>query len=111
MSVSQENTLGFKRLSAANWLTADPAWEGVLISLSGSDPASGWVEDLTRMELDATIPLSILKIFEVARGTLIYGLMFYPLLTLGAEQLFRVLETAASIQCHTLNAPPQIRTL
>jgi hypothetical protein len=110
MSVSEENAFGFKRVSSANWLTIDPAWEGVLISLSGSDSSTGWVEDLSRMELDAMIPLSIRKVFEVARGTLIYGLMFYPLLTLGAEQLFRVLEAAASLQCHTLNAPSQVRT-
>jgi hypothetical protein len=102
--------LGFKRLSLANWLTVDPAWEGVVISLSGSDPSTGWIEDLTRVELDATIPLSIRKVFEVARGTLVYGLMFYPLLTLGAEQLFRVLEAAVSHKCHVLNAPSQVRT-
>ena len=110
MSVSQERVVGFKRLSSANWLTVDPAWEGVVISLSGSDPSTGWVEDLTRVELDSVIPLSLRKVFEVARGTLVYGLMFYPLLTLGAEQLFRVLEAAVSLQCHALNAPSQIRT-
>jgi hypothetical protein len=49
--MSQELPLGFKRLSSANWLTVDPAWEGVLISLAGSDPSTGWVEDLTRVDL------------------------------------------------------------
>lgn len=110
MNVSQETAFGFKRLSSANWLTVDPAWAGVLISLSGSDPSTGWVEDLTRIELDVTIPLSIRKVFEVTRGTLVYGLMFYPLLTLGAEQLLRTLEAAVSLQCHTRNAPLQVKT-
>jgi hypothetical protein len=36
--------------------------------------------------------------------------MFYPLLTLGADQLLRTLETALSVLCHTLNAPPQVKT-
>jgi len=36
--------------------------------------------------------------------------MFYPLLTLGAEQLFRVLEAAVSLRCHVLSAPSQVRT-
>lgn len=110
MSVSREKAFGFKRLSSANWLTVDPTWEGVLISFSRLDPSTGWVEDLTRVQLDATTPLSIGKVFEAARGALVYGLMFYPLLTLGAEQLFRVLEAALSLKCHTLNAPSQVRT-
>jgi Domain of unknown function (DUF4145) len=36
--------------------------------------------------------------------------LFYPLLTLGAEQLLRVLEAAVSLQCHTLNAPAQVKS-
>jgi hypothetical protein len=52
------------------------------------------------------VPLNIRKLFETARGNLIYSLMFYPLLTLGAEQLFRVLETSASAKCKEVNASP-----
>jgi Domain of unknown function (DUF4145) len=110
MNASPQNALGLKVLTGTNWLETDPAWEGVIISLSGPDASTGWVNDLMRVQLDQTIPVAIRKIFEVARGTLVYSLMFYPLLTLGAEQLFRVLEAAVSLRCEALAAPPKLKT-
>ena len=110
MSKTKFNTFGFKRITLDNWLTVDPAWAGVVMSLSRPDPSEGWVADILRSELSAEVPLTIRKLFETARGTLIYSLMFYPLLTLGAEQLFRVLEASASLKCKAMNAPSKIRT-
>jgi len=110
MSTSLSNTFGFKRLTVENWLTLDPVWHGVVMSSSRPDPSDAWVFDLTRTELDPAVPLPIRKLFETARGTLVYSLMFYPLLTLGAEQLFRVLEASASLKCKELTAPPKVRT-
>jgi hypothetical protein len=97
MSVSSE--FGFKRLTATNWLAVDPIWQGFWMSSSLPDPSSAWVDDLTRFELDPAVPPAIRKLFEVGRGTLAYSLMFYPLLTLGTEQIFRVLETSAAVKC------------
>ncbi len=36
--------------------------------------------------------------------------MFYPLLILGVEQLFRVLEASASLKCKEMAAPPKSKT-
>jgi hypothetical protein len=80
------------------------------MSSSQPDPSEAWVSDLTQTELDPAVPLTIRKLFETPRGTLVYSLMFYPLLTLGAEQLFRVLEAAASAKCKAKSAPRRIKT-
>jgi hypothetical protein len=101
---------GFKRLSVENWLTVDPAWSGVVMPSSLPDASEAWVFDIVRAALADDIPLSIRKLFETARGTLVYSLMFYPLLTLGSEQLFRVLEASVSLKCKELAAPPKIKT-
>lgn len=107
MSTSKSNASGFKRLTLENWLTVDPAWAGVVMSSSRPDPSEAWVSDLIRTELIPGVPLPIRNLFETARGTLVYSLMFYPLLTLGTEQLFRVLEASASFKCKVMNAPPK----
>ena len=110
MATSGPNEFGFKRLTVANWLAVDPAWRGVLMSSSLPNPSDAWVNYITRIELDPTVPLTIRRLFEMARGSLAYSLMYYPLLTLGAEQIFRVLETAASAKCEALSAPPKVKT-
>ena len=101
---SRPNEFGFKRLSLENWLTVDPVWD----AFANSEP-SEWVHDLLKVNLDPVVPLAIRKLFETARGTLVYGLMFYPLLTIGTEQLFRVLEAAATNKCMAMNAPAKIK--
>src|SRR6185503_17220762 len=108
MSFSQPQALGFKRLSLENWLSVDPAWQGVVMSSSKPDPSEAWVFDLVRSELNVAVPLPVRKLFEVARGTLVYSLMFYPLLTLGTEQIFRVFDVAISEKCKQLNAPAKV---
>jgi hypothetical protein len=50
-------------------------------------------------------PKDIINLFEVARGCLLYGYFYYPLYTIGIENLYRVLEGAVSRKCKSLNAP------
>ena len=69
------------------------------------------MHDLLKVNLDPVVPLAIRKLFETARGTLVYSLMFYPLLTIGTEQLFRVLEAAATNKFMAMNAPTKIKKL
>ena len=110
MSIKAAKDFGFKRLTLDNWLTVDPAWSGVVMSSSRSDPSDAWVFDIVRSELSPPVPLNVRRLFESARGTLIYSLMFYPLLTLGTEQMFRVFEAAVTAKCKELKAPAKIRT-
>lgn len=108
-SASPFNESGYKHLTLENWLTVDPAWSGVVMSSSRPDPSDAWVYDLIQTELDPAVPLSIRKLFEIARGTLVYSLMFYPLLTLGTEQMFRVFDAAISAKCKEMKAPSKVQ--
>ena len=107
---TQPEVFGFKRLTVDNWLTVDPTWAGVVMSSSLPDPSEAWVFDLLQSELGPAVPVNIRRLFEIARGTLLYSLMFYPLLTLGTEQMFRVFETALSTKCIELRAPGKTKT-
>jgi hypothetical protein len=103
------NEFGYKRLTLENWLTVDPSWSGVSMSSSRLDPSEAWVYDLIQTALDPVVPIPIRKLFEIARGTLVYSLMFYPLLTLGTEQMLRVFDAAVSAKCKAMNAPSKVQ--
>jgi hypothetical protein len=105
MSDLKKDDFGFKRLSLENWLTPDSAWAGVFMSYSSSNQCEGFVHDICEKHLADTVPLPVRKLFETARGALVYSVVFYPLLTLGAEQLMRVFETAVSMKCERMSAP------
>jgi len=108
-SASSFNEFGYKRLTLENWLTVDPAWSGVVMSCSRPDSSEAWVHDLIQTGLGPAVPLPIRKLFEIARGTLVYSLMFYPLLTLGTEQMFRVFDAAISAKCKEMKAPSKVQ--
>lgn len=84
---------GFKQITASNWQKPDmPCYFPDL-----TEPL--WMEANLKPQLGANVPLEIAALFEVARGALIYGWCFYPLMTLGSEQCLRVLETGVRMCC------------
>ena len=97
-----------KIISRENWLEADPV--SFLISnqldSSGFHQMEGedWVSIIYESELSANVPPETKRLFEVARGAMAYGYFFYPLFTLGCEQVYRVAESAASEKCKQLGA-------
>jgi hypothetical protein len=91
--------LGFKTLTPANWKEADlPAYTNGLL-----EPE--WLAAVLQPQVHADVPKDVRALFEVARGTLMYGWFFYPLCTLASEQSFRVLDTALKIRCAQLGLP------
>lgn len=56
------------------------------------------------INLTEKAPLEVRRMFEVARGAVVYGYFFYPLYVLGAEQLFRVAEAAVTLKCEQMGA-------
>ena len=86
---------GFKELSEANLVEMDEIWGGFvhfesLITVQLPD----WFAEAKGIELTSSVPREVRAMFEVCRGAPIYGWYFYPLITLGTEQLFRLLELA-----------------
>jgi hypothetical protein len=57
--------------------------------------ANDWVQRFLGPKLSANVPDDVRELFEVARGAMLYGVCFYPLFTLGLEQVFRLMEAAA----------------
>jgi hypothetical protein len=64
--------------------------------------ADEWAERLLAIELSDQVPDTIHELFEVARGAMLYGSLYYPLFTLGLEQAFRLAEAAARLKAKSL---------
>lgn len=94
-----------KQLTAENWLEVDPVIaSGVFVQMSLADgsvapvTAQHWTNRLLAINLSAAVPDAVRTQVEIARGAMIYGSLFYPLFTLGLEQLFRITESAARLK-------------
>ena len=106
--------LGFKTLTTENWLEPEEILKA-FVSLSSdghiqSITSEAWAQRILEPHLSQAVPHEIQRLFEVARGAMIYGYFFYPLYTLALEQVFRVVETAVSDKCRSMAAPKPVRT-
>jgi len=64
-----------------------------------------WTEWFLEPQLDPIVPGEVRTMFNVARGAMLYGCFFYPLYTLGTEQLYRVADAATWHRCRQLGKP------
>ncbi len=94
-------SLGFKRITMTNWQDRD-----MPIGFSALTPDS-WIEHNMQPQLGSNVPPDIAALFEVARGAMVYGWFFYPLITLAAEQCSRVLEAGVKACCMEHGIPTQ----
>lgn len=103
MSTNTDSGLGFKSLTLENWRQEDTvASLFVFVSPTGmiTEPsADDWVAIILEKKLGDFVPITVHKLFEVAKGTLCYGAFFYPLFTIGNDQIFRLFETALRMRC------------
>lgn len=67
MSDASETHFGFKRITAENWQEAD------IPRLFGLTTLDNWIEAHLQPQLGANVPQEIASLFEVARGSMIYG--------------------------------------
>ena len=106
---------GFKDLDSTNWLEPDLIVQAFVridpntgpITMTGKD----WVNAILKPSLLEEVPEEVHALYEVARGAMLYGFFFYPLYTLGSEQLFRVAEAAITHKCASLNAPKNVNSM
>jgi len=82
-----------KRITTQNWL--DPDTTG---APAGTDPRA-WRDAFLAIRLDKGVPGEVAAQFETARASVIYGLFFAPLVTLGVEQCYWVLEAGLRVRC------------
>jgi hypothetical protein len=61
-----------------------------------------WLEECLKPKLQPSVPEEVGFLFEVARGSMIYGLFFLPLVALATEESFRVLEAGVRHRCKQL---------
>lgn len=89
----QNSHHGFKRIHAENWNVPD------IPRFFPDFSESLWVQTHLAVYLNPNVPADLQKLFEVSRGAMIYGWFFYPLLTVGAQQAERLLESAVWMRC------------
>jgi len=88
MVESEDIHYGMKKLALHNWREPDvPKYFPQLTE-------DVWVPAVMEPKLTSAVPEEIARLFEIARGSILYGWLFYPLLTLAKEQLYRVQEAA-----------------
>lgn len=99
---SYDSAMGFSRITQQSWLAPDRD-NYMPFGLTQEQ----WVDLFLKPQLDSSVPLDVLKVFEVARGAMIYSWFFYPLATLGLEQCTRVAEFAVWERCKSLPDKPR----
>ncbi|MGV3626716.1 MAG: hypothetical protein ACO1PN_03390 [Betaproteobacteria bacterium] len=94
-----EHQKGFKCITPENWRSKDEVAQYFI-----QDP-NIWIALYLSPKLAPQVPKDISAMFEVARGSMVYGWYFYPLLTLGMEQCYRITEAAVRFRCQQLGEP------
>ena len=98
-----------KRINQQNWLERDDTLNSfVKVRPTGTtEPISGqeWAELMLKPQLLVSAPKEVQRLFEGARGALIYGYFYYGLCFIGMVALFRVAEAALAHKCKELAAP------
>lgn len=99
-----------KEFSIKNFLEVDPAAFAISFMVDANGifsqmTAETWAKIILEFNLEEAVPEDVRNLYQTARGAYLYGYFFYPLFTLGAEQLYRVTEAAAHAKCVQLIAP------
>jgi hypothetical protein len=98
LAVLSENPR-MKVIDRDNWLQVDAGGHG------RSADARKWREAFLAIRLDPAVNPDIARMFEAARGGMLYGYFFQPLMAMGVEQCYRVLENGARARCTEAGLP------
>jgi predicted nuclease with RNAse H fold len=102
MPENEDIHFGMKKLGLRNWCEPD-----VPKHFPGLTEDK-WVPVVMEPKLISTVPEDVVRLFEIARGSILYGWFFYPLLTLAEEQLYRVQEAAVRERCKLAGIPLEV---
>lgn len=83
-------------LTEDNYLERDSRLENWSVHGLGpySHTTDTWVKLILSVKLPETLPSYLEEMFNRAQACMVYGCFFYPLFTLGTEELFRFAESA-----------------
>lgn len=110
MKETTDHRHGIKVLTESNFL--EPEMGALMFSpwgLSTVGPAPATkaqirsrVKQFTSVTLHGGVPEQLWRMFEVAKGAMVFGIFFYPLYTLGGDHLYRVFEYVVKLQYEQL---------
>jgi hypothetical protein len=79
-----------------NWLQADAGGR------RDAADVRAWRQAFLSIRLASGVPDDVVRLFELARGGMLYSYFFQPLLITGVEQCYRALELGARVRCARL---------
>lgn len=92
-----------KRITTQNWLEPDKTGP-----VAGMD-SRAWRDTFLSIRLERNVPEDVAALYETARASVIYGLFYAPLVTLGVEHCYRVLEAGLRARCVQLGLPVSVQ--
>lgn len=92
-----------KRITSQNWLEPDTTGAS-----AGTTPQA-WRDAFLAIRLDKGVPGQIAAMYEAARASVIYGCFFAPLVILGVEHCYWVLESGVRARCVQLDLPVTVQ--
>lgn len=106
--------MSWKTLTPENWRATDPLLgvfvqvepDGTVTPMAGDD----WTRYLLAVQLAASVPENVRALFDVARGAILYGSLFYPLFALGLEGIYRAADAATVKACEVRKLPKKTKT-
>jgi len=98
---SYDQFLEFSSVTEENWLSPD---RKSYMPLGVTQEQ--WIGPFLGPRLGTSVPRNVIRTFEVARACMIYSWFFYPLATVGLEQLLRVGKFAVRERCRQLQPDP-----
>jgi hypothetical protein len=109
MSAVRKSRQELKDVDIPNWQSIDEQTALWMRACAAVRAPEDWVEFFKRPVLEPCVPAQIAEMLEVARGVMIYSWFFYPLATVGAEQSWRVLESAVRLRCQRIHVSTRRR--
>jgi hypothetical protein len=110
MSDTKNVRHNFKEIILANWNQPDDQTALWMQMTAVAKDVEQWLVFFMRPQCSAKVPDDLVEMLEVARGVMIYSMLFYPMATTGAEQCYRILDTGARVRCQQLGISTKVVT-
>lgn len=101
---------GHKRLSIDNYMQVDPFFNNISWWSQEPDKRNDRlkerISEILEMQLHSAVPAEVRKMFDVLKGTIIYGFFYRPIFTVASDQIYFVADAAAFHRCKALGGIP-----